>query len=162
MTTIWCLSSIAVKKKWSLCQLDVNNTFLHEDLSEEVFMKLPPGVPSPFPSYVCRLRKSFYGLKHASYQWYARLSSTLGTRCFISSLNDYSLFDKSSGSLITILAVYVDDILLTENEWEKLINWNHFLIMNLESKIWEMQVIFWEWNLWVNLEVWFHSTQVCP
>ena len=39
------LPSIVVIKKWSLNQLDVNNTFLHSDLHEEVYMKLPLDSP---------------------------------------------------------------------------------------------------------------------
>ena len=52
-------------RKWPLHQLDVNNTFLHGDLHEEVYMKMPEGIPNP-ANKVCRLQNFLYGLKEAS------------------------------------------------------------------------------------------------
>jgi Reverse transcriptase (RNA-dependent DNA polymerase) len=43
MNTVRTLISCAVNLGWDLCQLNVKNVFLHGDLKEEVFMKIPPG-----------------------------------------------------------------------------------------------------------------------
>ena len=93
-------------------QLDVNNVFLHGDLDEEVYIEMPKGIPNP-KNKVFRLRKSLYGLKQASRQWFTKLKDTLLSLGFIQSKNDYSLFLNKTSTNITILAVYVDDILLT-------------------------------------------------
>ena len=112
MTTIRALIAIAASKGWDIFQLDVNNAFLHGDLHEEVYMRMPKGIENPGNKF-CKLNKSLYGLKQASRQWFFKLHTVLLHQGFVQSKQDYSLFIKKRGSDITIVAVYVDDILVT-------------------------------------------------
>lgn len=76
--TIRLVLSIGVSKGWCLRQLDVQNTFLHGVLEEDVYMKQPLGYVDPRrPHLVCKLDKALYGLKQDPRAWYSRLSLKL-------------------------------------------------------------------------------------
>ena len=81
LVTIKVLLSLTASHGWSLSQLDVNNVFLHGDLSEEVYMSLPPGYVHEgvnlSTNTICCLHKSLYELKQASRQWSSKFSTTL-------------------------------------------------------------------------------------
>ena len=91
-TTVRLLLEIAATKRWEIHQMDVHNVFLHGDLKEEVYMKLPPGFEDPDPTKVCRLRKSIYGLKQSPRCWFEKLSTALKSYGFKQSRADYSHF----------------------------------------------------------------------
>ncbi|GJY78750.1 ribonuclease H-like domain-containing protein, partial [Tanacetum coccineum] len=115
MSTVRCMLNVAICNGWDLFQLDVNNAFLYGDLTEEVYMTLPPGFDNQ-NGKVCRLNKSLYGLKQAPRQWNAKLTMTLVENGFVQSKYDYSLFTKTSGDMVLMLLVYVDDIVITGND----------------------------------------------
>nr|GEU75718.1 retrovirus-related Pol polyprotein from transposon TNT 1-94 [Tanacetum cinerariifolium] len=56
MVTVRVFLAIVAAKQWELHQMDVHNAFLHRDLEEEVFMKLPPGLHKGQPGEACKLR----------------------------------------------------------------------------------------------------------
>ncbi|KAH9764049.1 retrovirus-related pol polyprotein from transposon RE1 [Citrus sinensis] len=112
--TIRIILSLAVMNHWTIRQLDANNAFLNDVLTEEVFMHQPEGfIDSQHPTYVCKLNKALYGLKQAPRAWYDRLRGSLLQWGFQTSRSDTSLFLKHTGSDILVILIYVDDILVT-------------------------------------------------
>lgn len=52
ITTVRYLLRIVVAKKWEVHQMNVHNAFLHGDLEDEVYMKLPQGFSNYDPTKV--------------------------------------------------------------------------------------------------------------
>ena len=78
-------------------------------------MKASDGLSHP-PNHVYKLKKSLYGLKQASRQWFAKLTFELVHQGFTQSKNDYSLFIKNTVDSFILAAIYVDNIILTGND----------------------------------------------
>nr|KYP40989.1 Retrovirus-related Pol polyprotein from transposon TNT 1-94 [Cajanus cajan]KYP41004.1 Retrovirus-related Pol polyprotein from transposon TNT 1-94 [Cajanus cajan] len=79
-------------------------------------MTIPQGFKSKKPNQVCKLTKSLYGIKQASRQWNHKLTSALFEMGYQQSKSEYSLFVKFVNSLITVLLVYVDDLVLASDD----------------------------------------------
>ena len=113
MTTVRTLLAIAASQSWPLYQMDVKNAFLHGDLKEDVYMRLPQGVSSIITGAVAKLRRSLYGLKQAPRAWFEKFQHALRHLGFHPSSYDPSMFLHHASTGITILLVYVDDIIIT-------------------------------------------------
>ncbi|KAJ9561683.1 hypothetical protein OSB04_006843 [Centaurea solstitialis] len=99
-----------------LHQMDVKTTFLNGDLHENVYMTQPEGFISKGQEHlVCKLKKSIYGLKQASRQWYLKFDEVMKKNDFIKNQVDQCIYLKLSGRNFIKLVLYVDDILLASN-----------------------------------------------
>ncbi|GKB97674.1 putative RNA-directed DNA polymerase [Tanacetum coccineum] len=78
-------------------------------------MKIPQGFSKDGETRVCRLRKSLYGLKQASRNWYHKFTTFLSGLSFRHSKADHSLFIYQTASIMVVVLIYVDDIIITEN-----------------------------------------------
>lgn len=119
MVTVRTLLAVINYQGLHASHLDIENAFLHGDLSEEIYMRQPPGFVED-PELVCRLHKSLYGLKQASRQWNQRFDAFVTKLGFVRSSYDKCLYILSRGSTRVYLLLYVDDILLCSMESEAL------------------------------------------
>jgi hypothetical protein len=82
----------------------------------------------------CKLKKSIYGLKQASIQWYLKFDEAIKKFGFIENQVDNCIYAKIKGSMFIILVFYVDDILLACSDKNLLHETNGFLSSNFDMK----------------------------
>ena len=83
---------------------------------------------------VFKLKKSIYGLKQASRQWYYKFHQVILSFGFEQNVVDDCVYHKFSGSKMIFLVLYVDDILLATNDTGMLYATKKFLSKNFEMK----------------------------
>lgn len=94
-------------------QLYINNAFLKGALEDTIFMTQPLGFEDKhYPDYVCKLKKSLYGLKEAPRAWYDTLKSSSTDIGFPQCTSDFSIFFKKTSSSLLLVLIYADDILV--------------------------------------------------
>lgn len=109
------LLAVAVKRDWIIYELDMNNAFLHGDLNKEVYMKIPQGFSKENETRVCRFRKSLYGLKQASRNWYQRLTTFLLRLDFQQYKADRSSFFHKKDEIFVAILIYVENVMIVGN-----------------------------------------------
>ncbi|CAL1353780.1 unnamed protein product [Linum trigynum] len=113
-TSIRVLLAIVAHYDLELEQLDVKTAFLHGELEEKIYMTHPEGFEVPGKEdYVCKLKKSLYGLKQSPRQWYKRFDSYMLELGYSRSPYDCCVYHNKveDGSMI-YLVLYVDDMLI--------------------------------------------------
>jgi hypothetical protein len=113
--TLRGLAALTAHKRYPIYHLDVRTAFLHGHLKEEVYIYQPEGyVAHNNKQQVCLLQRALYGLRQAPRAWYERIDSFLVEQLgFERGVGDTNLYRQSSTTATLLLALYVDDILLT-------------------------------------------------
>jgi len=115
--------------------MDVKTTFLNRDLYENVFMAQPKGfVMEGKENLGCRLKKSIYGLKQASRQWYLKFDETVRSFGFEENVEDNCIYAKFKNRKFIFLVLYVDYILLASSDMSMLLETKSFLSSNFDMK----------------------------
>ena len=117
LKSIRIMLAIAVYHDYEIWQMDVKTTFLNKNLEEEVYMTQSKRfVSSGRANQACKLNRSIYRLKQASRSWNIHFDETVKSFGFIKNMDKSCVYKKISGSAIVFLILYVDDILLIEND----------------------------------------------
>ncbi|GJS54092.1 putative ribonuclease H-like domain-containing protein [Tanacetum coccineum] len=103
---------------FTVYQMDVKSAFLYGNITEEVYVKQPPGFEDPsHPNKVYRVVKALYGLHQAPRAWYERLSTFLLKHGYRRGAIDKTLFIKKDRRDIMLVQVYVDDRFLDQTKF---------------------------------------------
>ncbi|KAK0586217.1 hypothetical protein LWI29_002965 [Acer saccharum] len=115
--------------------MDVKTSFLNGELDEEIYMEQPVNfVSKGHERKVCKLKRSIYGLKQSSRQWYLRFHRAVVSYGFQMVEEDHCVYIKRDKDKYVLLSLYVDDILLAGNCKEHVLAIKKWLSSNFEIK----------------------------
>ncbi|KAL0345599.1 UNVERIFIED_CONTAM: Retrovirus-related Pol polyprotein from transposon TNT 1-94 [Sesamum radiatum] len=133
--SIRILLAIAAWSDYEIWQMDVKTAFLSGFVEEEIFIDQPEGFTTVGEEQkVCRLQRSIYGLKQPSRSWNTHFDEVIRGYDFIKNDYDPCAYNKISGSSVAYLVLYVDDILLIENDVKMLGNIKAWLSTQFSMK----------------------------
>lgn len=141
LSSIRLLTALASKLKLKIHQFDVTTAYLNGILEEKVLMRLPKHFDLGLEyliendpdqllcdkakiildnivkgNKVCLLKKSLYGLKQSGRCWYVKLKELLLDFGFENTCSDPCVFFMKNNNQMSILSIYVDDLLLISED----------------------------------------------
>ena len=143
--------AVAAQRNMHILQLDVTAAFLYPKLRQTIYMEQPPNRrENGKEDHVFILKKCIYGLKQSGYEWNQELSNFLKSINFsqCSPTTDECIFRKWIHKELTIITVYVDDMVIASD--------NQVLLQETIQKLQEKFKIKSEplsWLLGINITV---------
>jgi hypothetical protein len=130
--------SIGVKFKVQTKHYDVPNAYVNADAEEgiTIYTEFPPGIQVDEETLrkfgvqhqnqlALILKKSLYDLKQAGRMWNKKLDKFLKDNGFKASVTDRCLYYKHGDNGLTIVGVYVDDLLVTGTTQDAAMSFQH-------------------------------------
>jgi hypothetical protein len=117
LKSVKILLEIVAYFNYEIWQMDVKTTFLNRNQTEDVYTIQPESfVDAKNVGNICKLQKSIYGLKQASLSWNMYFDEVVKGFGLVKNVEEPCIYKKVSGSAVIFLILYVDDILLIEND----------------------------------------------
>ena len=115
--SVRAIVALAAHHGFELHQMDVKSAYLHGELEEDIYMQQPVGyVMAGREQLVCKLRKALYGLKQAGRTWHTKIDIVLQRQRFTALDADHCIYVREQDACVTIIALYVDDLLIACSE----------------------------------------------
>ena len=114
LASICAILAIAAHNDWEINTFDFNGAYLSGELNddEDIYMQSSLEYENE-GEFIKHLHKSLYSLKQAGHKWYDTLCCTLADLGFHISDADPGVFYTYNGDNITMLAIYIDNCLIT-------------------------------------------------
>ena len=123
-------------------QMDVKSAYLYADLDKELYVEPPLQNEETKQSRkasgndaVWKLNKCLYGLRQSGAKWNENIKSTLTTKMgFVQMASDACLYMRVKGIKVTIIGLYVDDLLIASTDLEELARTKNLMHRNYKMK----------------------------
>ena len=83
---------------------------------------------------MCKILKALYGLKQAPRAWYVKIAEFLTQSGYSMSSTYSSLFIKANNGKLAVVLVYVDDLIITGDCEEEILQTRENLLVRFQMK----------------------------
>jgi hypothetical protein len=119
LSSIRVIMSLAITFDIEIKHMNVKTMFLHGDLEEEMYLKQLEGfVVKGKQELVCKPKISLYSLMKSPRMWSKKFDTYILSFGFMRSKDDHYIYCKEGGTHFIYVSLYVDDMLLIENNMD--------------------------------------------
>ena len=110
-----------------------SNCFLNSPNDTDICVKLPPSFDAK-PGFIWKLRSALYGLKQFPMLWNTHMKGTLSKLGFGQNKKEFGLYFRRTEVRLCLIALYVDDLLITSSSSAEIQQIKNFLKKPYEMK----------------------------